>query len=130
MAANPNTLTYQSFSRHRAATGAPAVADGAVSATFPIRRGDLLNCRGFETILWYPVLAGGIGPSVTVQPLVYDEDLDVFAVLANVGPFTDGQLQELTVLDRKIFLRIQAVAGNPTDITIRVAPGKPSRSAV
>lgn len=121
----PNTVDATRWSEHRVVSGAPVAADAAPSGAFPSRSG-LLNAKGYDTILASVRLEGGAAPTVTLQPLVYDEDLDDFAKHALTGALSDGDTVELLVVGGRAFLRIEATAGNPTKVQIRIKGGQAS----
>jgi hypothetical protein len=122
-----NTLTGGGvFSRHRLKTGAPVAADAAPDGSFPNRRA-LLNCRGWDTIIGRVELTGGVGPTVDLEPLLYDQDTDSFAKHTLTGALATGDAFECLVVSGRVFLRINAVAGAPTAVEIRVTGGTRSR---
>ena len=120
MANTVNTLYTGSWSRHRLLEGTVS-ADAAVDASFPVRRG-LLNCRGWETVR--VAIRETNGGTVTLEHLLYDEDLDDFVVLGTTATVADGGFFEVTVYEGRVFFRVSAVATVPQNVDIRVMPGR------
>ena len=125
----PNSLDVGEWSDHRNIEGVLPGVDAALSGTFPNRRA-LLNTSGFETIICYPNFTGG--GSVTLTPLLYDDDLDVppagtaFATHVATGVLATGDAVEVATFGMRVFLLITATAGVVTDLRIRVTPGNRS----
>lgn len=115
-----NTLSTGTFTQHRKVTGAPVVADSTDLSL--IDRRALLHCRSYRTILAQAQLTGGAAPTVTLQPLLYDPEKDDFTLLPTLT-LSDGQSEEITVHETRAYLRIHAVAGAPTTVELRAAPG-------
>ena len=124
--AGPNSLRRGVFSQHRIVTGAPVAVDTAADAVFPLRRG-LLNCEGYDTIVATAVITAPGVATVDIEPLIYDPDVDTFTAHAATGAISNGQAVEIAALGARVFLRIDAVVGNPTEVEIRVAGGQTSK---
>lgn len=118
------------FARHRLVTGAPVVADAAAGS---LSTALALKCRGWKSIVGFVKLAGGAGPTVTLQLLrviKYTNSLGVETELYVDGGLTTAALSDegfftANVVDDQIFLRISAVTGNPTSVDIHVAGTEP-----
>lgn len=121
---NPNTLRPGLFSTHRSEVGAPVVPDAAISATFPPRRSPLRSA-GYESIVAVVSLGGGAVPTISIEWVVYDEGIDAMYVVATDAALADGAMVVRNFYGLPVFARISAVAGNPTSVRIRVAPGVP-----
>lgn len=125
--ANPlNYLKPGEFAQHRTLTGTPVAADAVLSAAFP-NRAHFANAKGYETVLVYVIVASAGAGTVTLQPCLYDEDKDEVMVLANTSALATRQGAEIAVRDHRVFFRVDAVAGAPTSVEIRITPGNPSR---
>lgn len=124
-ALSPNTVDAYRWATHRTVSGAPAAADAAPDAAFP-HRNALINCQGYDTILVSVRLQGGVAPTATLEPLLYDEDADDFALHDKSGALSNGDTIEVSVMAGRAFIRIDALAGNPTDVEIRIKGGQAS----
>lgn len=124
MAGEVNVLTPGQFSAHRTLTGAPVVPDAAMSASFPARAA-CLNTRGYLSVVFATVLAGGAGPTVTLEFYLYDPAADTFYLFATEAGVTSGAVYVKDTQGLRLFVRVAVVAGNPTGVSVRVAPGEP-----
>jgi len=114
-----NALVAAKFTEHRRKSGAPVAADAAVDASNPDRRG-LLGTRNWDRFRVRVKIAGA--GTVTLQPLLYDEDDDGFVASASSGALADGDSFDVDCFQFRSFLRIAAVGGAPTLVVLRVAP--------
>lgn len=117
-----NTLTKGNFAQHRLITGAPAAADSTDLSL--IDRKAVCRTDGRENVNVYLKFTGGAGPTADVIPLLYDADSDTFVARPKVSALANGTLFVVDTYDLPLYVRIDAVAGNPTAIEVRVAPAK------
>jgi len=122
----PNTLQRGQSSRHRLVTGAPVVVDAAPGGGFPNPR-SCLNADGYDTILLAVQITAPGASTVDIQPLLYDPESGVFFNHANTGNLSDGDVAEIAAVGGRMFMRIDAVAGNPTSVEFRVEGGRVSQ---
>lgn len=128
----------------RDVTGAPAVADSGTLTDANISPTLAVNCRGFDTVFVGVELTGGTSPTATVEPLFRDAEapdgsrwkrrllgarpgVTLAAIAAdNTGALgANSDFVELRVHGAEaVFFRISAVANNPTNIKVLVAPGQ------
>lgn len=124
----------------RTVTGAPVAADSTTlaDATFDPTpdptTGGAIQCRGFATIWLGVELAGGTAPTVTIEPLVRDEEaadqsrwktvLSAGSVL-RTSALTGASFEEVRVDGGRVYPRIHAVTGDPTTVRILARPGTP-----
>ena len=112
---------------HRLEVGTPVVADTAVFANLPIA--GAINCAGWRTLTGFVTLAGGAAPTVTLQLLHLTSYVDIAGVQQKkfvpsgyvTAPLEDGQAFSVVVGEGAEFLRIHAVAGNPTSVSVLLA---------
>lgn len=116
-----NRLYPGQFSNHRTIKGTPVAADAEVSSTFPNRRG-MLNTDGYQEIMVRLELDGGTTPTATLQVLGYDESADSFSVLGTMTAVSSCAVDVIPTYGLRVFLRLSAVTGSPTEVRIRVAP--------
>ena len=136
MTARPNSLQAKpDYCLHRSKTGATVAADTVALATLFAEPGNSrasISCKGWKSVQVLTRLGGGTNPTVDIMPLehIKGEDLfgaDVdegFVVLAStLAGVVDGQLDEVTVNQGRLYLRIDAVGGGapPTSVKFYVA---------
>ena len=121
-----NTLTKTWWSVHKILTGAPVAAETATHSAW--NRRNVLAASGFETIMFAPWFTGGAGPTCTIEVYFYDEDLNDFALVSTIATIPNGKMNEITVNDQKVYLRVSAIGSNPTELTLRATGGKRSRA--
>lgn len=117
-----NTLTKGLWSAHKTLTGTPVAAETATHSAW--NRRNVLAADGFESIMFAPWYTGGAGPTCSVEVYYYDPDLDDFGLRTTLAGITGGTVNEVTVNDQRVYLRVSAVAGNPTALALRVTGGK------
>lgn len=129
MTATANSLQSKpNFTVHRDVTGAPVAADAAVGSLDPADH-KALDCQDWLTLDGYVKLTGGAAPTVTLVPLMLSLYRDAAGDLQEeyvvqgdpIGPLADGESFELQPFRGKVFVRISAVAGAPTNAKVLLA---------
>jgi hypothetical protein len=65
---------------------------------------------------------GGAAPTVDLEYYVYDADEDDFLLLGSDAGIAAGDVFSFNPGGLRAFIRVSAVANNPTEIRLRVAP--------
>jgi hypothetical protein len=136
MTAKPNSLhpkpDYCLHRRIQAQEFNPAVivADSTnLTTLFGLKETGVISCKGFKTVEFRVVFVGGAVPTVDIQPLehIIAEDAfttptdEGFVVLAStIASIGDGDINEVTIDQGRLFLRLHAVANAPTEIRMYV----------
>jgi hypothetical protein len=136
MPAKPNSLHPKpDYCLHRKKIGAPVAADTVDLADLFAEPGvnrASISCKGWKTVQVLTRLGGGTSPTVDIQPLehlkgenLFGADVDDgFEVLAaTISGAVDGQLNEVTINQGRLYLRIDAVGGvaSPTSVRFFIA---------
>ena len=125
-----NTLTRQpNFTLHRDKSGAPVAVD---AAGFDL--GNVLRCKGWQSVLVFAKFTGGIAPTVDIEPglrATYDDDgteTDTRTETPQgvVAGLTEEEAVVVNCFDGDLILRLDAVAGNPTRVRLFVSGYEPS----
>jgi len=119
---------------HRSVDGAPVAADTTdLVALLSSNPRSTMDCAGYKTVKGFVKLTGGAAPTVVLQPLelLKYNGGEHFAVTgANTAVLANGDAFDATVNGAFLFLRVNTVTNNPTQVEIFVAgaetmPGVP-----
>lgn len=139
--ARPTSLSATQLAVARSAVTA---ADSTTLSDANIPLASAIDCSGFQT-LWVGVeFVGGTNPTATLEVLVRDGDAAdgarwkmllvgsadgvtaAAAASARTAALDGTALQEVRVEGRsKVFLRVHAITGTPTSLSILAMGGKP-----
>lgn len=117
------------YTLHRLETGAPVAADSSDLAVLHTAKSrNALNCRGFRKIRGFIKFTGGAAPTADLQTLERlqftdpaGDDQDVFKVIRSaILSLSDSQIFEIDVGGSPVFLRVDAVAGAPTQMEVYI----------
>lgn len=120
-----NTLKSKpKFTLHRRAVGSPVAADDSDLSNINVR--GAIHCDDWLVVDGYVTLAGGSSPTVTLVPLFlsqYEEadqsETEEYYVAGDaMGPYADGESFTVEVYRGQLFMRIDAVTGNPTLVKV------------
>lgn len=126
------------YDKQRSVVGAPVTADttdlDALMNTPTVAAGEVpvgargsANAYGWNSVEGYVELAGGITPTVTIQPLlaINANGTWVFVELGStIGPLSDGDHFTISGVNQGlVFARIAAVTGSPTNVDVSLAGG-------
>jgi hypothetical protein len=119
---------------HRDISGAPVAADATdLVALLASNPRSTVDCAGYKTVKGFVKLTGGASPTIVLQPLEllkYDSRQHLAVAGANTAALSSGDAFDATVNGAFLFLRINTVANNPTQVEIFIAgaetmPGVP-----
>jgi hypothetical protein len=129
-----NTLQHKPiYTVHRTLTGAPIAADSATLETLYELPGNFraaLNCRRWKSVRALVRLTGGttidLAPLEVVEaiggfPGAADPDRGFAPVGAVVAGLADGDFTDITINGGLLYLRLHAVGGASTALTLFVA---------
>ncbi len=120
-----NTLEAKSrLTIHRVKTGAPVAADPVTLSQILIS--GAIQCDGWASLDGFIKLAGGTTPTVSLVPLMVadygdtdgSEVVEYIVMGTAMGPYSDGDSFRVDVARGRLYLRISAVTGNPTEVKI------------
>jgi hypothetical protein len=119
----PAALKSRTTNAVRTKTGSPVTADSATLSDGNFPPANACDCTGWRRILVLPRFTGGASQTVTLQVLYrLDGAWTAGDKTADLG---EGELAEIDVYGQDVFLRIDAVTGNPTTVVLRVIGWEP-----
>jgi hypothetical protein len=114
------------YIKHREVDGTPVAAETTdLAALLVANPRSTADTAGFKTIKGFVRLTGGASPTITLQPLELVKLSDGTSFLAvtgaNTAALASGDAFDITTNSAFLFLRIHAVANNPTKAEIFIA---------
>lgn len=104
-----------------------AIPPGGGGPVATLRR-DIVDCAGWRTVEGFCTFTGGASPSVDLQVLEEVELADGSRLFVPNGVIisglTEGQLFEAVVSAGRAFMRVDAISGAPTNLSVYLAGGK------
>ena len=122
-------LQRSAWISHRDETGIPVGADAAWSMAVPFPAvADWQDGSAFQSILVFTHLQGGAAPTVDLEVGLYDPHatLPEYFIISTQAAQVHRDFFTVDTYGMDFFIRIAAVANNPTDVRIRVAGNTPS----
>lgn len=132
----PNQLKAKpTYTLHRNKEGSPVGVDTVNLTTLFEEPGNdraSINCGGWTTVRGYVVLEGGTNPTVGLQLLEHiqadnafpspavDPDQG-FVDIGTAAGLSSGDTFDVTIDQGRLYLRINALTGNPTDVRVYLA---------
>ena len=118
------------FTLHRIKNGSPVTADPTDLTTILIR--GAIHCSYWLTVDGFVKLAGGASPTVTLIPLMvakYEDaagaEQEEYVVQGTaIGPLSDGESFQVETYRGRLYLRIDVVTGNPTNVQVLLGGAK------
>jgi hypothetical protein len=80
---------------------------------------------GYESVIFGVRLTGGTTPTVTLS--VYSEDdadNDEWFDLGDTSALSDSDTEAFDTHHQKVYAMVTAVTGDPTDVEVKVMPGR------
>lgn len=117
------------FTIHRDENGTPVVPDSSVLTTLSLR--GAIHCGDWLTVDGFVKLTGGAAPTVSLIPLMVanHEGGEEYVVQGTaIGPLVDGESFLVDVYRGRLYLRIDAVTGNPTNVQVLLGGSQLDRS--